>query len=193
MTHFNIPDKHLQTIAHLYRAEINRLTIYRQRLDIISNWYISILSTVLVLYLGNTMIQHNMILILFLPNIFFSFIEARRYRYYMISQYRTRLIEKGFYYEILDLEKQDDKNYKYELYNSLVKPEYNITLLHAWIVRFKRNYIWLIYLILFSWILKLAILNLIRTNIIIISLIPIIIIIFHLCINHIKNRDEIDI
>lgn len=203
MTNFFIDDKYLQTLAHLYRAEINRLTIYRQRLDIISNWYISLLATVLVLYLGNTIIPHNMILILFIPNIIFSFIEARRYRYYMISQYRTRLIEKGFYGDILkdhvtiNMSSQESgnlsTNYKKDLFDSLMFPKYNISLLHAWIIRFKRNYIWLLYFIIFSWILKLSMGNLIMTNIILVSCISISIFIFHVCIGFINSRDEIDI
>lgn len=195
MINFNIDDKYLQTIAHLYRAEINRLTIYRQRLDIISNWYITLLATVLVLYLGNNIVPHNIILILIIPNIIFSFIEARRYRYYMISQYRTRLIEKGFYGDILadnDLESQNI-NYKKDLYDNFMYPKYNISLLHAWIIRFKRNYIWLLYFIIFSWILKLAINNFIIENIILISCLSGFIIIFHIIISFINIRQEIDI
>lgn len=192
--HFNIDDKYLQTIAHLYRAEINRLTIYRQRLDVIFNWYMMILSTVIIYYLGNQNIYHNIIVILFLPNLLFSFIEARRYRYYMLSQYRTRLIEKGFYCDILDIiESQDDTNYKLSLYNSLLKPEYNISFYHAWIIRTRRNYIWLLYLIISVWIIKLVFLKIFISNIIIICTLSGILIIFHLFINNIKIRSEIDL
>lgn len=194
MINFNVDDKHLQVIAHMYRAEINRLTIYRQRLDIISNWYITLLSTVLVLYLGNNIVTHNIILILFIPNIIFSFIEARRYRYYMLSQYRTRLIEKGFYGDILtnSLESQNI-NYKKDLHDNLMNPKYNISLLHAWIIRFKRNYIWLLYFIILSWILKLLIDNLIISNIILVSCITGLIVLFHIIISFINIRNEIDI
>jgi len=121
-TGFFVEDKYLQVIAHLYRAEINRLTIYRQRLDVISNWSISLMATILVLYFGNTILSQNMILFLIVPNVLFSWIEARRYRYYMISQYRTRLLEKGFYGDILgttrDPESQEE-NVKKHLYDTV--------------------------------------------------------------------------
>jgi uncharacterized membrane protein len=201
---FVLDDKYLQTFAHLYRAEINRLTIYRQRLDIISNWYITLLTTVLVLYLGNTIIPHNMILILFIPNIIFSCIEARRYRYYMLSQYRTRLIEKGFYgdmlkdHTVINIETQHElvslnTHYKKELYESMMSPKYNISFVCAWIIRFRRNYIWLIYFIILCWVLKLSMNDLIMANIVLVSTLSTSIFVLHACIGIVKSRQEIDI
>lgn len=71
---------------------MNRLTVYRQRLDNATNWAITLTSGMLVLYLSGT-VTENIIIIPFSINLFFSFLEARRYRYFYTSSQRVHYLE----------------------------------------------------------------------------------------------------
>jgi len=153
-TMFGIQEKHLQVVAHLYRGEMNRLTIYRQRLDSTFNWVVSLLTALIVIYLGNPLIPESTVVILPAPVLIFSFIESRRYMYYMLSHHRVRLLEEGFYARDIFTGNGGFSNPKEQLVASLVSPSYPVSLFRCWMVRMYRNYIWLSYLILLSWSIK---------------------------------------
>jgi len=142
-------DKHLQVVAHLYRGEMNRMTIYRQRLDMISTWSMTLLATLSVTYI-NTGLPFRMILLFIVPILFFSCMEARRYRYYCISRHRIRLLEKGFYLGDI-LETAPDQlvvaETRRQLMDSLREPAHVISFVRAWSIRFYRNYLWFSYFI----------------------------------------------
>lgn len=134
-----------------------------------------------------------MIFILLIPNLIFSLIEARRYRNYLLSQYRTQLIERGLFNSILTDSVVVDINYKDNLYNSIMYSKYNISLLGAWIIRYRKIYIWLLYFMLCCWLIKLYILMLLEKNKLIILIILLIVLIFSILIYLYKFTDEIDI
>ena len=48
----------LTAVVHLYRAEVGRMTAYRQRLDTTTNWAITSSTLVATFSLGNTAIPH---------------------------------------------------------------------------------------------------------------------------------------
>lgn len=147
-------DKYLQVVAHLYRGEMNRLTIYRQRLDTTTNWSITILLSSIVLYMGNDAISSHMIFFFIVPIVVFSIIEARRYRYYLISHHRIRLLEKYFYVQQIIRDDYTDGSICTELIDTLWSPSYTVSFFRAWNIRFSRNYIWLLYLIIMAWFIK---------------------------------------
>lgn len=140
-----------QAIAHLYRGEMNRLTIYRSRLDMTTNWCITLISALIVLFINLESIPHYFYLFLLVPIILFSCIEARRYRYYKLSQFRVRLLEKGYYCQLFESTCAND--WISSLTSSLYKPQDVITFKKALIVRWNRNYIWLCYLVILGYIL----------------------------------------
>ena len=144
-------DRHLQVYAHLYRGEMNRLTVYRQRLDMISTWSMTLLVPIYVVYISTTGIRIGLLGMLVTPLLFFSAMEARRYQYYCISRYRVRLIEKGFYVgDILDPLRYDATTLlanRADLIRSLDEPAHVIPFPRAWAIRFHRNYIWLLYIL----------------------------------------------
>jgi len=151
---FCTSEKYLQVVAHLYRGEMNRLTIYRQRVDIISNWAISLMSALIVLYIGNDSISPYAILVLACMMMLFSFIEARRYMYYRVSQHRVRLLEEGFYAGEVFGGGSADSAFVESMTKSLRNPERTTTLLRSWATRFYRNYIWFFYVILGAWSIR---------------------------------------
>ena len=50
-------------------------------------------------------------------------------------------------------------NHDRELYNNLLDPKYKITFFKSFLIRLERNYIWLFYLVLLSWLMKLFIIK----------------------------------
>lgn len=140
-----IKNEDKQVIAHLYRGEMNRLTVYRQRLDITTNWSITVMSAILVIYLTSN-IQLNFIFFPLIILLLFSFLEARRYCYFYTSSKRVELLEIGFFgKQILN---DTASNEMYNLSENLIRLNYSIPILKSWMIRFYRNYIWFSYICL---------------------------------------------
>src|SRR5436190_23980236 len=91
----------LSALVHLYRAEVGRMTAYRQRLDTITNWAITSSALVTTFSLGNPTIPHAAFLFLMFVNGFFLIVEARRFRVYEAARYRVLLMERYVYPEVL--------------------------------------------------------------------------------------------
>jgi len=140
-----------QVVAHLYRGEMNRMTVYRQRLDITTNWAITLESAILVIYIDKK-INFYFILYPFAILFFFSLLEARRYRYFYTSAKRIQYLEVGYFGK--QIFKYNDMNELEFLVNNLIDVRLLLSLKDAWVVRFYRNYIWLCYISLFIMIYK---------------------------------------
>src|SRR5438874_10370931 len=91
----------LSALVHLYRAEVGRMTAYRQRLDTTTNWAITSSALVTTFSLGNATIPHAAFLFLMFVDAFFLVVEARRFRVYEAARYRVLLMEHYFYPEVL--------------------------------------------------------------------------------------------
>lgn len=84
------------TLAHIYRAEVSRSTQWRVRLDITTNWSITITAAVVSYVFGSRDSPAAILLVGFFSVATFLIIEARRYRYYDIWARRVRMIEAGY-------------------------------------------------------------------------------------------------
>lgn len=85
-----------QTLAQLYRAEVGRSTQWRVRLDITTNWSITITAAVISYAFGSADTPAGILFVGFFAVTTFLMIEARRYRYYDIWARRVRMIEAGY-------------------------------------------------------------------------------------------------
>jgi uncharacterized membrane protein len=140
-----IETENKQVVAHLYRGEMNRLTVYRQRLDITTNWAITLVSAIMVIYIHENIDLYFVFFPLIIL-IFLSFLEARRYRYFYTSARRVQMLEMGYFARQIFCKKiSPELN---DLVDNLLVVNYLITLREAWIIRFYRNYIWLSYICL---------------------------------------------
>ena len=96
-------------IAHLYRGEIYRSTIWRTRLDNTTNWSIVTLGIALSSTFSSKeasalpLILVGMLLAVFLG------LEARRYRYFNVWRARARFIETHWYAPILNGKRATDE------------------------------------------------------------------------------------
>lgn len=147
----------LQALIHLYRAEVGRMTTYRQRLDTTTNWSITSSALVTTFSLGNPTIPHAAFLFLMVINVFFLGVEARRFRVYEAARYRVLLLEHYFYPEVLD--EGSPRDWRRALIEALRTP-YSyppVGLMGALGWRLRRNYLWIYLAVLLTWIAKLEI------------------------------------
>ena len=147
----------LNAMVHLYRAEVGRMTSYRQRLDTTTNWAITSSALVTTFSLGNPTIPHEAFIFLMLVNVFFLVVEARRFRVYEASRYRVLLMERYFYPEVLG--EGSTRDWRPALIESLRTP-YSyppVGMLAATGWRLRRNYLWIYAAVLLTWVAKLEI------------------------------------
>ena len=142
-------------LIHLYRAEVGRMTAYRQRLDTTTNWGITSSALVTTFALGNTEISHAAFLFLMFINFFFLIVEARRFRVYEAARFRVLILERYFYPEMLG--EPVPPRWVDSLLDSLKTPfSYpKVGQLGAMGWRLRRNYMWIYLIVLITWVTKL--------------------------------------
>ncbi|GJM01514.1 MAG: membrane protein [Rhodomicrobium sp.] len=131
-------------IAHLYRGEVYRSTIWRTRLDNTTNWAVVSLGLALsITYSTNEATPLPLILVGFLIAVFLG-LEARRYRYFNVWRARARWMEKYLYVPFLRGEGQTKtNNWQEVLAENYLHPHYHISYVRAVGRRLRRNYIWI--------------------------------------------------
>jgi uncharacterized membrane protein len=147
----------LNALIHLYRAEVGRMTTYRQRLDTTTNWSITSSALVTTFSLGNPLIPHEAFLFLMVINVFFLTVEARRFRVYEAARYRVLLLEHYFYPEVMG--ESSPRDWRRALIEALRTP-YSfppVGVLGAIGWRLRRNYLWIYAAVLLTWIAKMEI------------------------------------
>src|SRR6266849_3536968 len=141
----------LTALIHFYRAEVGRLTTYRQRLDTTTNWSITSSALVTTFSLGNAAIPHAAFLFLMLINVFFLAVEARRFKVYEAARYGVLLLERYFYPAVLG--DGSSLGWRVALIEALRTP-YSYPLvgeLGALGWRLRRNYLWIDAAVLLTW------------------------------------------
>jgi len=141
--------------VHLFRAEVQRANVWRQRLDTTTNW--AVVTTGAAISFAFTQIQGSHIVILLnvlLVTIFLN-IEARRYRTYELWASRVRLMETDFYAAMLVPPFHPCEDWAESLAESLLTPHYPISIWEALGRRLRRNFLWIYAIIGLSWLGKL--------------------------------------
>ena len=144
--HNEIPELNpaeLGAIAHLYRGEVYRSTIWRTRLDNTTNWSIVTMGIALsTTFSSREASALPMILIGMLLAVFLG-LEARRYRYFNVWRARARYMETHLYAQILS-GKHDDNTWRIVLAEDYLHPRHHISFVRAAGRRIRRTYIWII-------------------------------------------------
>ena len=130
-------------LAHLYRGEVYRSTIWRTRLDATTNW--SVVSLGLALSISYSSPEASA-LPLFLVGLLigvFLYLEARRYRYFNVWRARARWLEIHLYAPMLRGERYDGAPWRDRLAEDYERPEHHIKFRYALGRRLRRNYLWI--------------------------------------------------
>lgn len=145
-------------LAHLYRGEMHRMTVWRQRLDITANWAILLTFGLTTFTLGSPEVPHYTLL-LGLALIGISvMLEARRYRHLYNSKYRLYLMEVGYFAEILEPSTESPTDaWRRLLAQDLRRARFAVSWFTAIRIRLRRNYLLLFYFITSVWLVKLFI------------------------------------
>jgi uncharacterized membrane protein len=139
---FSPPD--IGALAHLYRGELYRSTVWRTRLDTTTNWAVVTTGIALSLaYSSESASSLPLALVGLLVAVFLS-IEARRYRFFDFWRVRAHVLEVHFLGPILRGQGvRVDNGWNEILYQDYRAPNLHITLLEAAGRRLRRNYGWI--------------------------------------------------
>src|ERR1700730_9924110 len=88
-------------IAHLYRGEVYRSTIWRTRLDNTTNWAVVALGLAVSVTFSRPDSSPLPLVLIGILMIVFLVFEARRYRYFNVWRARARWLEIHFYAAML--------------------------------------------------------------------------------------------
>jgi uncharacterized membrane protein len=141
-------------MVHFYRGEVQRSNTWRNRLDTTTNWAVITAGATLSFVFSSTENPHFVIPINSVLVAFFLFMEARRYRYYEIWSSRVRVLETGYFAQLLSPQPAINKEWADHLASDLITPHFTISEWEAVGRRLRRNYLWIFVLLAVSWNLK---------------------------------------
>ncbi len=135
----------LGALAHLYRGEVYRSTLWRTRLDQTTNW--AVVTTGLALSLtfaGPYASPLPLMLVGLLVTVFLIF-EARRYRYFNVWRARCRLMETELFGPMLRGQGvRMDGRWNTLLAEDYMHPDFHISTLRAVGRRLRKNYAYIL-------------------------------------------------
>jgi len=128
-------------IAHLYRGEVYRSTIWRSRLDNTTNWAVVTTGIALSLSYHSTNASPLPLILVGLLLVFFLLLESRRYRYFNVWRARCRLMETEMIAPLLRGEGVTlDGKWNTLLSDDYRRPHFHISFLRAMGRRLRKNY-----------------------------------------------------
>lgn len=158
------PSEFNAAMVHFFRAEISRANVWRQRLDTTTNW--AVVSTgALISFAFSDPLGFSSVFILnmLLVTMFLS-IEARRYRYYELWSSRVRLMETDFFAAMLVPPFKPDPDWAESLAESLLQPQFSVSVWEAFGRRLRRNYLWIYLILALGWFAKLSLQPVVATS-----------------------------
>ncbi|MGZ4983142.1 MAG: DUF2270 domain-containing protein [Chthoniobacterales bacterium] len=146
---------YVNAMSHFYRGEMGRIMIWRQRLDITTNWAITSSTAIITIAFSNRDVPH----IIFFFNLAIVWgmlwIEARRYRFYDAFRARVRMLEAHFLVPmVMENRQMLQGEWKKLVCEDLILPRFKISKLEAVGRRLKRNYVFIFILIMVAWVTK---------------------------------------
>lgn len=141
--------------AHLYRGEITRMNLWRERLDQTTYWAIVIMSAIVTWTFSSQDNPHYILLLGLAAVAAFMAIEARRFRGYDIWRGRVRLLQRNLFAYGLDPSKGlSDPDWRAELSDDYRTPTIKISTEEAIAHRLRRVYLLLFSILLGAWVIR---------------------------------------
>jgi uncharacterized membrane protein len=141
-------------LAHLYRGEVHRMKLWRERLDRTSNWAVILLAAVLTWAFSNQGNPHYVLLLGNAAISLFLVIEARRYRAYDVWRSRVRHLQENVWAPGLDPDREIDDAWRRELAADYAQPTLKISAEEAIAHRLRRVYLPLFAILNGAWLLR---------------------------------------
>lgn len=145
-------------VAHLYRGEIYRSTLWRTRLDTTTNWSVVTLGVALSIAYSSPQASPLPLVLVGILIVFFLMLEARRYRYFNVWRARCRWIELHFMVPMLtEGNLHLEERWQDKLAEDYRHPSYHVSMWTAIGRRIRRNYFWILLIQTIAYIGKLVV------------------------------------
>lgn len=131
------------TLAHLYRAQVQRADMWRARLDSTTNWAVVSTAAALTVAFSNPLSGPMIIILATVIITLFLWIESRRYRYFELWSLRVRLLERNYLAPLLGSSEPVDEGWEATLAETLATQTFPIRRSEAFGRRYRSVYIWL--------------------------------------------------
>jgi uncharacterized membrane protein len=142
-------------MAHLYRGELHRMKLWRERLDRTTNWAVILLAAVLTWAFSSEGNPHYVLLIGNVAIGLFLIVEARRYRAYDIWRSRVRTLQRNVWATGLDPSLGPrDGEWRERLARDYCEPTLKITAEEAIAHRLRRIYLPLFTVLNAAWVVR---------------------------------------
>lgn len=149
--------EYLSVMVHFYRAEVQRSTIWRTRLDATTNWAALTAAGMLSWAFSDPGHTHVMLLLTNLIVLVYLLMEARRYRRFEVYWARVRMLEENFISPVVSRELESPMNlWRDDIAKDLNRPTYKSNLAQAIGFRLRRNYAFIFAILLGAWFVKLG-------------------------------------
>jgi uncharacterized membrane protein len=150
------PSEFVTTMSHFHRAEIARMAGWRDRLDLTSNWAITVVAALLSVSLSTPSAHHGVLIFAMLLVLLLLSIEARRYRFFDVYRARVRQIERYYLAQVFSPQPDFASNWLSILGESLRAPQFLLSHHVAFARRLRRNYLYMFLILLLAWVLKIS-------------------------------------
>ena len=148
----------LGMLAHLYRGEVYRSTIWRTRLDQTTNWAVVTTGLAMSLTFSGPYASPLPLILVGLLVVVFLLLESRRYRYFSVWRARCRLMETDLYVPLLRGEGiHMDGKWNTLLAGDYARPRFHVSYLRAIGRRLRSNYAYILLIQAIAYYGKLAI------------------------------------
>ena len=155
-TKFDIAE--VGAIAHLYRGEVYRSTVWRTRLDQTTNWAVVTTGLAMSLTFSGPYASPLPLILVGLLVAVFLLLESRRYRYFSVWRARCRLLETDVYVPMLRGEGVTlDGKWNTLLANDYLRPRFHLSYWRAIGRRLRSNYAYILAIQALAYYGKLAI------------------------------------
>ena len=155
-TRFDVAE--MGALAHLYRGEVYRSTIWRTRLDQTTNWAVVTTGLAMSLTFSGPYASPLPLILVGLLVVVFLLLESRRYRYFNVWRARCRLMETDLYVPMLRGEGVTlDSKWNTLLANDYLRPRFHISYWRAIGRRLRSNYAYILAIQALAYYGKLAI------------------------------------
>jgi uncharacterized membrane protein len=145
-------------LAHLWRGEVYRSTVWRARFDNTTNWAVVTTGIAFSASFSAGNASPLPLALVGLLVVFFLLIEARRYRYFNVWRLRARALETHFYVPMLRGDAPaSDVGWAQHMAEDYSDPRHRISYMSAVGRRLRSNYAWIFAIQAIAYYGKLAI------------------------------------
>lgn len=140
-----------------YRGEVDRLTMWRTRLDQTTNWAVVVMVAILTWVFSSEENPHYVLLIGMAAVGVFLFIEAQRYQEYDAWRSRVRIVQQDYLADVFSPSGPVRDDWNDRLSRDLRQPDIHLPLTAALAHRLQRTYMPLIGVLLVAWVARITV------------------------------------